>query len=109
MAGENRQIKRIAGPFDDLAMELAPTPLRLTGQLLQDGDPDTPLVNADITVSAPESRPTVTTDSRGYFSIDNLPLAREITLTFSDGSDDQDQTLVLDYRQPVNTRRFIFR
>ena len=109
LAGHSRQITRIAGPFEDLTLTLSPAPLRLTGQVLMDGDPDTPLANADVTVSAPESRPTVTTDTGGFFSIDNLPLAREITLTFSDGGDDQDQTLVLDYRQPVNTRRFIFR
>lgn len=109
LAGQSRQVTRISGPFDDLTLTLSPAPLRLTGQLLLDGDPDTPLANADVTVSAPESRPTVTTDTGGFFSIGNLPLAREITLTFSDGGDDQNQSLVLDYRQPVNNRRFIFR
>lgn len=109
LAGESREVTRIAGPFDDLTLELSPKPLRLTGQVLRDGDPETPLGNAEVTVSAPETRPTVTTDDRGFFAIDNLPLAREITLTLSDGSDDQSQTVRLDYRQPVNNRRFIFR
>ncbi|MDL0433539.1 hypothetical protein QPM17_20550 [Marinobacter sp. TBZ242] len=109
LAGQSREVTRITGPFDDLTLELSPTPLRLTGQILRDGDPEAPLANAEVTVSAPETRPAVTTDERGFFAIDNLPLAREITLTLSDGSDDQSQTVRLDYRQPVNNRRFIFR
>lgn len=109
LAGESREVRRIAGPFEDLNLLLSPEPLRLTGQILLDGDPETPLENGEVTVSAPETRPTVNTDDRGFFAIDNLPLAREITLTLSDGNDDQSQAVILDYRQPVNNRRFSFR
>lgn len=108
LAGKDREVTRVAGPFEDLELELSPLPLRLTGQVLKDGDPDTPLANASVTVSAPESRPTVSTDNRGFFTIENLPLAREITVTLSDGTDDLEQTLVLDYQRPVNNRRFTF-
>lgn len=108
LAGESRQVTRVAGPPEELDLPLSPVPLRLTGQVLLDGDPDSPMANAEITVTAPEARPAVTSDDEGFFAIDNLPLAREITLTLSDGSEEQEQSLVLDYRQPVNNQRLVF-
>jgi hypothetical protein len=109
LAGQSREVTRITGPSENLTLMLSPEPLRLTGQILIDGDLDTPLASAEVTVSAPETRPAVTTNGQGFFAIDNLPLAREITLTINDGNSDQSQTVLLDYRQPMNNRRFIFR
>ncbi|WP_417538724.1 carboxypeptidase-like regulatory domain-containing protein [Marinobacter sp.] len=108
LAGAEEEVTRVAGPFEDLDVQISPLPLRLAGQVLKDGDPDTPLAHASVTVSAPEPRPTVTTDERGFFIIDNLPLAGEVTVTLSDGNNDVNQTLVLDYQRPVNSHRFTF-
>lgn len=108
LVGETHKVERITGPETQLALELAPHPLRLTGQVLVDGDPDTPLENGEVTVTAPEARAPVTTDEHGFFAINDLPLAAGVTLTLSHGGEDREQEVLLDYQQPVNNRRLIF-
>lgn len=108
LVGETHRVPRITGPETQLALELAPHPLRLTGQILVDGDPDTPLENGEVSVTGPETRPSVTTDDRGFFAINDLPLAASITLTISHDGEDRERDVTLDYQQPVNNRRLIF-
>jgi hypothetical protein len=108
LLGDTHTVLRITGPETDLTLELAPHPLRLTGQVLIDGDPDTPLAGGEVAVTAPESRPAVITDEQGFFAINDLPLAGKVTLTLSQGGEDREREIILDYRQPANNRRLIF-
>ncbi|MFC4260990.1 hypothetical protein ACFOZ5_18370 [Marinobacter lacisalsi] len=108
LSGATYDMPRLSGPLINLSLTLAPEPLRLAGQVLEDGDPETPLAGAQVQVTAPETRPAVETDSRGYFAIDNMPLERQVTLTLSHGGSERTTAVVLDYSRPVVHRTFAF-
>lgn len=108
LLGKSYTVQQLPSPATTLSLRLDPEPLRLTGRVLQDGDPETPLAGAGVQITAPESRPPVTTDSEGYFAIDDVPLARQATLTLSHGGIDKTRDVVLDYNRPVVNRTFAF-
>jgi hypothetical protein len=88
-------------------VSLTPLPLTLIGRVLRADDPDAAIAGATITVTAPAVVGPVTSDSQGNFTLANLPVSEEITVSVSHVSF---STLIMtirpDYRQPVNEQNF---
>ena len=69
---------------------------------------DPSIDDAQITVTAPEVRGPVSTNAEGFFTLNDLPVAQEVTVQVSGlPSFEEVVTAVrLDYRQPVNRVTF---
>ncbi|MBI5958675.1 MAG: carboxypeptidase regulatory-like domain-containing protein [Chloroflexi bacterium] len=86
---------------------LTPVPLTLIGRVLRADDLNTAIAGATITVTAPAVVGPVTSNSQGNFTLANLPVAEEITVSVSHVDfSPLNTTIRLDYRQPVNEQYF---
>jgi hypothetical protein len=91
-------------PLVEQTFALLPEPVHLGGRVVSADDPEQPIPNAEVRITAPEARGPITTDVNGFFTLQNLPVAQEVTVQVSAPPDfvQRVTTLRLDYRQPVN-------
>ena len=86
---------------------LAPEPVHLAGRVVRRDDPNAPVANAQVRIVAPQPRGPVTANSAGYFSLQDLPVAVEVTARVTAaGFDPLVETFALDYRAPLNQHAF---
>lgn len=106
IAGQIVTISLYDAPMINQDLALTPEPVHLAGRVVGIDD-NAPIVGADCEVTAPESRPAVTTDGDGFFTIQNLPVALEITVRVTHPDfETLDTTVPLDFSQPVNQQKF---
>lgn len=106
IAGQSVTIDLYDAPLINQELALSPDPIHLSGQVVGIDD-DAPIAGADVEVTAPENRPAVTTDDDGFFTIQNLPVALEITVQLTHPDfETLETTIPLDYSQPVNQQKF---
>lgn len=91
-------------PLVEQTFALLPEPVHLGGRVVSADDPEQPVPNAEVRITAPEARGPVTTDVDGFFTLQNLPVAEEVTVQVSAPPSfvQRVTTVHLDYRQPVN-------
>lgn len=91
-------------PLLEQTFALLPEPVHLGGRVVSADDPEQPIANAEVRVTAPEARGPVTTDVNGFFTLQTLPVAEEVTVQVSAPPDFEQRvtTVRLDYRQPIN-------
>lgn len=102
--GELLSASVLDAPLREENVALLPEPVHLGGRVVSADDPETPVAGAHITVTAPETRGPVSTDTDGFFTLHDMPVAQEVTVEVS-GLPSFEQivtTVHLDYRQPVN-------
>jgi hypothetical protein len=85
---------------------LRPEAVALGGWVIDDDDPDTPVAGASARVTAPEPRGPVTTDARGYFRIDDLPVALAVTVEITLDTRTLTREVALQPTVPINQRTF---
>ncbi len=106
-SGHTVTVRLLNAPLLDQAVALDPEPLILAGRLVDADDGATPLDGASVSVIAPEARGPVVTDANGYFTLEDMPLAPEITVRAQRaGFQTLDQVVRLDYDRPLNERQF---
>jgi len=95
-------------PLVEQTFALLPEPIHLGGRVVNADDPQQPVPNAEVRVTAPEARGPVATGAEGFFTLQNLPVAQEITVRVSAlvGFRPFETTVTLDYREPVNRVTF---
>ncbi len=91
-------------PLVDETVALLPEPVHLGGRVVSAETPDVPVAGAQVAVTAPEARGPVSTGAEGFFTLQDVPVAQEVTVEVSGaaGFEDLVSTIHLDYRQPVN-------
>ena len=106
VGGEEVTIDVYPGLPGYVEIPLQPHPVSLAGWVTEEDDPDTPIAGAQARISAPEPRGPVATDERGYFRIDDLPVALVVTveITLDDRRLTRDVTLHPTF--PINQRTF---
>jgi Carboxypeptidase regulatory-like domain len=105
--GRDVTLALLDAPLLKQHMALSPEPVHLSGRVVQADNPEVPIPSAQVHVTQPDSRGPVTTDQDGFFTLLNLPVALEVTVSVAQaGFNPLVQTIVLDYRQPVNQRTF---
>lgn len=97
-------VKKVDSPLLDLEIKVDPLPVSLSGVVLEDGDASQPLEGVTIAVTSPESRPAVLSDVNGRFRIENLPVAKSVTLSVHLDEVSSDVVHVVDFATPLNTR-----
>jgi hypothetical protein len=86
---------------------LAPNPVHLAGRVVSREEPDTPVAGAQVRIVAPAPRGPATTNAAGYFSLQTLPVALEVTAEVTaTGFDTLQETLALDFRSALNQHSF---
>lgn len=86
---------------------LLPQPVNLAGRVVNRDEPDAPVANAQVRILAPQPRGPVSSNAAGYFSLQSLPVALEVTAEVTaTGFDRLEQTINLDYRTPLNQHSF---
>ncbi len=85
---------------------LTPMPVALGGWVIDDHDPETPVPGATARITAPAPRGPVTSDARGYFRIENLPVALSVTVEIQQGSRSLVQEVPIRPADPLNERTF---
>jgi hypothetical protein len=85
---------------------LQPLPVALSGFLIEDSDPDSPVAGARVRITAPEARGPVTTDARGHFRIDELPVATTVTVSIELDARSLVRDVVVHPTEPINRRTF---
>jgi hypothetical protein len=106
IAGQTVTIPLYDAPLINQGLALTPEPVHLSGQVVAIDD-DAPIAGAEVEITAPESRPAVTADDDGFFTIQNLPVALEITVRVTHPDFETLETAVpLVYSQPVNQQKF---
>jgi hypothetical protein len=95
-------------PLREEVVALLPEPVHLAGRVVSADDPEQPVPNAQVRITAPEARGPVATNVDGYFTLQNLPVAQEVTVRVTAPPDFKRlvTTVRLDYRQPVNRVTF---
>lgn len=108
--GGSFTVRRMNAPVQDLPVFLQPLPVALSGSVVEADDPDTAIVGATLSVTAPDDRPPVVSGENGFYTTPNLPVAREITVRVEAGGFQTiDETITLDYRQRVQSHGFRLR
>ena len=102
--GESLSVFVLNAPLLEQNVALLPEPVHLGGRVVNAEDPEEPIANAQITVTAPEVRGPVSTNAEGFFTLNDLPVAQEVTVQVSGlpSFEEVVTTVRLDYRQPVN-------
>ena len=86
---------------------LAPTPVTLKGRVSRAEDPTTPIVDADVQITAPAALGPVQTDADGFYTLGPAPVDATITLSITAaGRDPLNTDVRLDFRQPINQGGF---
>jgi hypothetical protein len=86
---------------------LLPDPVHLAGRVVRRDEPDTPVPNAQVRIVAPQPRGPVTTNALGYYSLQALPVALEVTAQVTAaGFDTLQETFALDFRAALNQHSF---
>jgi hypothetical protein len=95
-------------PLVEQTFALLPEPVHLGGRVVSADDPEQPIANAEVRITAPEARGPVSANADGFFIVQNLPVAEEVTVqvTAPPGFKNLGTTVRLDYRQPVNRVAF---
>lgn len=107
IGGQQVVIYMLDAPVSTQEFTLLPLPLYLSGRVVEADNPDTPIANARVRVTAPENRGPAFTNANGFYTLPDMPLAQEITVRARRfGFDDLEKTIQLDYRQPVNQLDF---
>lgn len=106
--GESLSASVLDAPLREENVALLPEPVHLGGRVVNADDPETPVANAQITITAPEVRGPVSTNADGFFTLQDLPVAQEVTVHVSGlpGFEEIVTIVHLDYRQPVNRVTF---
>jgi len=104
----NREVAVDGFPHLPRVVEVAlePLPVALAGWVIDDHDPETPVTGATARITAPEPRGPVATDARGYFRIDDLPVALAVTVEIRQGPRSMVQEVSIRPSDPMNTRTF---
>ena len=91
-------------PLVEQTFALLPEPVHLGGRIVSADDPEQPVPNAEVRITAPDARGPVTTNVDGFFTLQNLPVAEEVTVQVSAPPNfvQRVTTVHLNYRQPVN-------
>ncbi len=89
-----------------IEVALTPLPVALAGWVIDDHDPEAPVPGATVRVTAPAPRGPVTTDARGYFRIQDLPVALSVTVEIRQGSRSLVQEVALRPSDPLNEWTF---
>jgi len=100
--GQTAQIEKVAGAPFDFSASVDPAPVALAGHVLRDHDPDAPAAGASIEVIDPTSTATATADAVGWFRVDALPVAAQVTLRVTDGANAAEHVIRPDFSTPVN-------
>jgi hypothetical protein len=86
---------------------LLPVPVHLAGRVVNRDEPDVPVANAQVRITAPQPRGPVTANASGYYSLPDLPVALEVTAQVTAaGFETLQETVNLDYRIPLNQHSF---
>lgn len=108
--GRSKTVRLMKAPVQDMAVFLQPLPVSLSGSVVEADDPETPVAGARLRVTDPDERPEVLSGETGFYSIPNLPVAREITVRVEAGDFQTiDETITLDYRQRIQSHGFRLR
>ena len=100
--GKSTDIQRVAGAPFDFSETIAPSAVALAGYVFRDHDPDDPAAGAAVSIIAPPSVVTATTDAAGWFRLDSLPIAADVTVRVVDGPRAADFAIRPDFSTPVN-------
>lgn len=95
-------------PLAEPSIALLPEPVHLSGRVVNADDPEQAIPNAEVRVTAPEARGPVAANADGFFTLQDLPVAEEITVQVTAPPHFKQlvTTVRLDYRQPVNRVAF---
>jgi carboxypeptidase family protein len=86
---------------------LLPLPVHLAGRVVSRDDPSVPVANAVVRVQSPQPRGPVTTNAAGFFTLQDLPVAPEISFEVTaTGFDPLVETFAPDYGVPLNQHSF---
>ena len=86
---------------------LTPAPVHLAGRVVRRDEPGTPIANAAVRVTAPQPRGPVLTSSDGFFTLQDLPVASEVTVEVTaTGFDTRIETYAPDFGVPLNQHTF---
>lgn len=88
----------------DVALE--PDPVGLAGWIIDDADPEIPVVGASVEITAPAARGPVLSDDRGYFRIEDLPLALAVTVEITKDARTLTREVRIRTDEPLNQRTF---
>ena len=102
LAGYSLPVSRIAAPAVHLSLALQPSPVGLSGVVIEDNDLAVPLSGVSLQIVAPEVLPAVLSDAQGRFRIAALPLTSTVTLQISRGDVVSSITHVVDYKTLLN-------
>lgn len=106
VGGIDTVLRRWPGLPAVVDVPLQPLPVALEGRVIDDHDPAQPVVGATARVTAPESRGPVTTDARGAFRIENLPVALAVTVEIALGPRTLTAEVEVEPDVPMNQRTF---
>ncbi len=107
IGGQEVIINMLDAPVFTQDILLLPQPIHLSGRVVEADDPNIPIPNARVRVITPEGRGPALTDANGFYTLQDMPLALEISVRARRvGFEELTQTLQLDYRQPVNELNF---
>lgn len=85
---------------------LQPHPVDLAGWVIDDADPEIPVVDASARITAPAARGPVLSDDRGYFRIEDLPLALAVTVEITKDARTLTREVRIRTDEPLNQRTF---
>jgi hypothetical protein len=66
-------------PLLQRQIALSPVPLHLAGRVVDANDREMPIANAEVRITAPVAHGPVSSDADGFFTLQNLPVALEVT------------------------------
>lgn len=106
LAGYTVEVERLQAPPARRNIDLLPEPVSLAGKVIAEHDLDSPVAGASVSITAPAAAGPVSTDARGEFRIEDLPVAVEVTVEIAIGGVTESVDVMLDYRRSINQRTF---
>jgi hypothetical protein len=105
--GRTEHVRLLDTPLWEQDVALDPIPVHLYGRVVHADDMDTPIENAQVRLTAPETRGPFATDANGAFAILDLPLALQVSVRITRaGFATLEDIIHLDYRRPINQHQF---
>jgi hypothetical protein len=105
--GRSITLELLGAHLFEKTVDLLPEPLHLNGRIVEADEADAPIANASVNISGPRNMGPYTTDTDGYFTIYDLPVASQVRINAQHaGFVSLDTWISLNYHQPVNQMTF---
>ncbi len=104
ISGKLMSVNLIDAPIISKVYQLLPEPVGLSGLLIEDNDPASPVNGANVRVIAPDVSSSVVTNQFGRFRLEQLPVATAVTIEVDVAGDLTTVEHLVDYATALNTR-----